>query len=87
MWPLNQIFAFAAAYAMSGAFALWGADLLLRGPRSIDRLLGLAGIAAGLAPAALLATGALDLHVEGAFIVYAGQALFTVLVGASLMRG
>jgi hypothetical protein len=85
MWPLNQTFAFAAAYAISGAFALWGADLALRGG-GVDRLLGLAGLAAGLAPAALLANGALDLHVAGAFVVYAAQAAFTALVGLWLAR-
>lgn len=81
MWPLNQAFAFEAAYASAAAFALWGVDLAVRGPRAIERLLGAAGLATGLVPSALLATGVLDLHVAGAAIVYAAQAAFAALAG------
>ena len=81
MWPLNQAFAFEAAYAGAAAFALWGLDLSLRGPSMTDRLLGAAGLAAGIVPALMLATGVLDLHVQGAAIIYGAQAAFAALVG------
>lgn len=81
LWTLNQTFAKAAVYAISAAFALWGADMLARGPR----LIGAAGIVAGALPAALLAAGVLDMHVAGALVIYAGQALFTMLAGIYLV--
>lgn len=80
LWTLNQTFAKAAVFAISAAFGLWGADLLWRGPRAA-RLLGGLGVVAGLAPAALLAAGILDMHVAGAFVIYAAQALFALLAG------
>lgn len=80
LWTLNQTFAKSAVYAISGAFALWGADLLTKGP-GVARVLGAVGIIAGALPAALLAAGVLDMTVAGAFVIYAGQALFTALAG------
>jgi hypothetical protein len=83
LWTLNQTFARAAVFAASAAFALWGADLAARG-RGAARLVGVAGIVAGALPAALLAMGVLDMHVAGAFVIYAGQASFTALAGIYL---
>lgn len=83
-WELNQSLAYGAVYATSAAFLLWGADLA-REP-GLRRVIGLAGLAAGVAPALLLMTGMLGMNVAGAFVVYAVQAAFGVLVGAELMR-
>lgn len=84
-WAVNQTLAYGAVYATSLAFLSWGADLT-REP-GLRRIVGLAGLAAAIAPAALLMTGALGMNVAGAFVVYALQAGFGVLVGAELMRG
>lgn len=84
-WEFNQALAYGAVYATSFAFLSWGADLA-RAP-GLRRIVGLVGLAAALAPAALLMTGALGMNVAGAFVVYALQAAFGVLVGADLMRG
>ncbi len=86
LWTTNQIFAKAAVYATSAAFALWGADLIARGS-GLARLVGLAGVVAGLAPAALLTAGVLDMHVAGAFAIYGAQSLFTLLAGLWLATG
>lgn len=83
-WELNQSLAYGAVYATSAAFLLWGADLA-REP-GVRRIIGLAGLAAGIAPALLLMTGTLGMNVAGAFVVYAVQAAFGVLIGAELMR-
>lgn len=76
-WELNQALAYAAVYATSLAYVLWGAELFARK----QRLAGIAGLAAGAVPAALLAAGALDMHVAGAFVVYAAQAAFGIVIG------
>lgn len=82
-WALNQALAYAAVYATSAAFVLWGADMLTRRrPR-----VGAIALAAGAAPAALLAYGALDMHVAGAFAIYAMQAAFGVIIGVLMIRG
>jgi hypothetical protein len=86
LWTLNQTFAKAAVFAISAAFALWGADLAVRGA-GLARLLGTAGVIAGAAPAALLAGGVLDMKVAGAFLIYAGQAAFSAAAGIWLAAG
>jgi hypothetical protein len=83
LWTLNQTFAKAAVFAISGAFFLWGADLIGRGAGTV-RLLGAAGMLAGVFPAALLAAGVLDMHVAGAFAIYTAQAAFAALAGIYL---
>ncbi|MEZ5922284.1 MAG: hypothetical protein R3C60_13175 [Parvularculaceae bacterium] len=85
-WELNQALAYEGAYAVSAAFILWGADMLAR-ERGLGRLIGAAGIIAGTAPAFLLATGAIDMHVAGALIVYSTQAAFGVIISLWMMRG
>lgn len=82
-WELNQALAYAAVYAASVAFILWGAALIARG----RMLAGIAGIAAGGVPAALLAIGSLDMHVAGAFAAYSIQAAFGLIIGILIMRG
>lgn len=83
-WELNQTFAYASAFAMSGAFVLWGADLLRRGGPQ-DRWLGIAGLLAGAVPAALMASGLVNLHVAGALLVYSAQWAFSAGAGAWLL--
>jgi hypothetical protein len=83
-WALNQALAYGAVYATSIAFLLWGADLMRDG--GARRIIGVIGVAAGTAPAALLMTDTLEMNVAGAFVVYALQAAFGVLVGADLLR-
>jgi hypothetical protein len=81
-WELNQALAFEAVFAISAAFAFWGADLFRRNAP----VTGIAGIAAGLVPAALLASGAMDMHVAGAFVIYGIQAAFGAIVGVQMIR-
>ena len=84
-WALNQSLAYSAVYAMGVAFTLWGADLLTA--RGAARVLGALGVAGGLATVAMLGFGVVEMNVAGAFVVYAVQAAFGVLVGAALVRG
>lgn len=83
-WALNQALAYGAVYATSIAFLFWGADLARE--TGVRRIIGLAGLAAAIAPASLLMTGTLGMNVAGAFVIYALQAAFGVLAGAELMR-
>lgn len=81
-WELNQALAYFGVYVSSAAFAIWGASSL-----AADwRVFGAAALAAGLAPPALLATGAVDMHVTGAYVVYAIHAAFAVFAGARMLR-
>ena len=85
-WEANQALAKLGVYATGTAFILWGLHLLRTGgawPRS----LGLAGLAAGAAPAVLLAVGAIRMDVAGAFLAYAIHAAWAALVGLWLIRG
>lgn len=79
-WELNQALAYEAVFAISAAFVLWGLSLVRRG----SPVVGAAGLAAGILPAALLATGALDMHVAGAAAIYAIQALFSFMIGVRM---
>ncbi|MBT9446675.1 MAG: hypothetical protein IV086_13320 [Hyphomonadaceae bacterium] len=83
-WELNQALAYGGVFATSISFAIWGVDLIVTQRRR--RILGAAALTAGLVPAALLWSGVMDMHVAGAFVVYAIQAAFGVLAGAELMR-
>lgn len=82
-WALNQALAYAAVYAISTSFALWGVDMLRRGAP----IGGVVAVAAGIAPAALLASGMLDMHVAGANTVYAIEAAFGIFIGLRMIRG
>lgn len=84
-WELNQASAGLGAYLTSAAFFFWSLDLTLKGPGG-NRALGLVGLGVAIGPAAMLATGAIELNVAGAFVVYAAHALFTALVGIQMMR-
>jgi hypothetical protein len=80
-WALNQTLTYGAVYATAAAFTLWGLDLVARG----GRLTGIAALAAGIVPAFLLASGALNMHVAGAFLIYALFAAFGVILGIRMM--
>lgn len=84
-WEANQALAGLGVYATGAAYVLWSLDLL-RGPGMSNRLVAFAGIAAGAAPIAALASGALRMDVHGALIVYAVHALWAALVAVQLVR-
>ena len=83
-WELNQALAAGAVYATSAAFILWGAQLARR--QHFERVVGIAGMLIGAGGAAMLASGALQMNVAGAFAIYGSQALFGILAGAVLAR-
>jgi len=85
-WEANQALARLGVFATAAAFTFWSIDFLRRAglePKAIGGL----GLLAGLVPATLLATGATDMHVAGAFMAYAAFALWGAVVGLHLMRG
>ena len=83
-WEANQALARLGVYMTGLAFAFWSIDLLVR-ERRIWRLVGLAGLLAGLLPAGLLAAGAIRMDLAGAGLVYAVHAAWAALVGLLLM--
>jgi hypothetical protein len=85
-WEGNQALARLGVFATAAAYALWSIDFLRR-PGIEPRLIGGFGLAAGLVPAALLASGALDMRVAGAMLVYAASASWAIAVGQHLARG
>ncbi len=84
-WEANQALARIGVFATGAAFLLWSLDLL-RDRLPWSRLVGVAGLAAGLVPAALLATGTLRMNVGGAMLVYAVHVAWAALVGLMLIR-
>ena len=85
-WEANQALARLGVFATAAAFTFWSIDFLRRAglePKAIGGL----GLLAGLAPAILLATGATDMHVAGAFMAYAAFAAWGAIVGMHLLRG
>ena len=85
IWEFNQALANLAVFAFSIAIALFGAELLRRGG-GFQRITGAICLLAGLAPVALLTVGFVEMNVPGAFLIYGIQALFTFIVGVSLLR-
>lgn len=83
-WHSNQALAKLGVFATGLAYLGWGLDLA---QVRRTRLLGIAGIAAGAIPAALLASGAIRMDVAGAFIAYAAHAVWAALLGAAMWRG
>jgi hypothetical protein len=79
---LNQALAFGAVYATAFAFLVWSLALVRQ--KGFARLVGLVGLAASCAPAALLASAAVTMNVAGAFVIYLLQAVFGILAGALL---
>ena len=85
-WEANQALARIGVFATAAAFVLWSLDFLRR-PGAEAKVIGGLGLAAGLGPALALATGAMDMHVAGAFAAYAAFALWGAIVGFHLLRG
>lgn len=85
-WDLNQALAAIAVFAVGAAYLLWSVGLVAR-RGWVSRGLGVLGIAAGLAPPALLALGLLNMNVAGALIVYGLEAAWTLLAGLALWSG
>jgi hypothetical protein len=83
-WHSNQALAKLGVVATGLAYLGWGLDLA---GNARMRWIGLAGVVAGIVPAALLAAGAITMNVTGAFIAYAAHALWAVLLGAAMWRG
>lgn len=81
-WAANQALAGLGVAAVGAAYALWSVDLL-----RTNRLLAALGLLAGGLPAVLLVGGWIDMHLQAAIAVYAGQALWAVLVGWLMLRG
>jgi hypothetical protein len=85
-WEANQALAGLGVFATAAAFIFWSIDFLCR-PGLEPKAIGALGLLAGLVPAILLATGAINMHVAGAFAVYAAFAGWAALVGLHLIRG
>jgi hypothetical protein len=85
-FAMNQALGKVGVYAGSAAYVFWSLDFLAR-PGAEPRLIGIAGLLAGLVPAFLLAAGWIRLDVTGASLVYAVQGGWAVLVGLHLIRG
>jgi hypothetical protein len=85
-WALNQALAKLGVFAGATAYALWSLDFLRRSGTE-PKLIGLAGLAAALVPAVLLAGGWIAMDVRGAFTVYAVHGAWAALVGLHLIRG
>lgn len=81
-WAANQALAGMAVVAIGAAYALWSLDLL-----RTNRLLAALGLLAGAVPAALLVGGWIDMHLQAAILVYAGQVLWAALLGWLMLRG
>ncbi len=86
VWEASQALARLGVVATGVAFLLWSIALVTRSDR-VGRALGGFGILAGLVPMILLATGVLSMNLHGAIPIYAGQALWMVLVGLYLWSG
>ena len=80
----NQAFAKCAAVLISAGIAAFSLDLAGGAPP--ERSLGIFGLASGLACALAVATGILPLNVHGMSLVLCAQALWTIAVGALLLR-
>jgi hypothetical protein len=85
-WEANQALARLGVVATGVAFVLWSVALATRAG-VFGRALGGLGIVAGVAPAVLLMTGAMTMHLHSAILIYAGQALWMVLAGLYLWTG
>lgn len=85
-WEMNQALAKLGVFAESAAILLWSLHLLGR-PGGWPRIVGLAGLAAALVPAALLAGGLIRMNVAGAFVTYGVQAAWVALVGLYVGKG
>lgn len=84
-WEANQALAQIGVWGTGIAYALWSIDLIRRGD-GFERIAGAAGIAAGLIPVGLLASGVLQMNLAGALILYTAQLAWMGLAGLVLLR-
>lgn len=80
-WLLNQTLAGLGVFATGIAYLCFAFDLRRDRP-----ILAATGALAGLVPAALLATGAINLDVHGALLAYGLHGLWALALGASMWR-
>lgn len=85
LWESNQAAARLAVYSASVAFVVWSVFLIRRKTLE-DLVLGCVGLIAGVAPGAALYTGTITLDVDGAFVAYGAQAVWTGLIGLQMTR-
>lgn len=85
-WEANQALARLGVVASGVGFVLWSLSLLRRAGL-FGRGLAVLGIAAGVVPAALLISGTMTMHLHGAILIYAIQALWMLLAGLYLWSG
>ena len=83
-WLTNQAFAKVGVYMTGIAYTCWSAELLRDQTR--PKWLGAIGLICGFVPVLLLASGAIDLRVGGAFIVYTVHSVWAALVGVALLK-
>jgi hypothetical protein len=81
---VHQALAQLGAVAAGAAYALWSIDLIRRG-RGAERVLGLAGLAAGIVPTGLLIAGVLRMNLAGATIVYGVQLAWMAGLGLLML--
>jgi hypothetical protein len=84
-WESNQALASLGVVAAGAAILLWSLDLLAR-PGAGARIVGGAGIVAGILPSALLAAGLMEMSLAGAFIAYALHAGWAAALGIHMLR-
>jgi hypothetical protein len=82
LWTSNQMLAQAGIFAMAAAFTIWSIDLWQLGWRATC----IAGLTAGLLPAALLLSGSIDTDIAGAIIAYSATAAWALWLGFMLWR-
>lgn len=85
-WHSNQALAKLGVYMTGAAYVLWSIDLLQDDSKAA-KIVGALGLAAGGAPAVLLASGALRMDVAGAFVIYAAHMGWSAMVGLMMFRG
>lgn len=85
-WEANQALARLGVVASGVAFVLWSLSLLRRAGL-FGRGLAVLGIFAGVVPAVLLISGIMTMHLHGAILIYAIQALWMLLAGLYLWSG
>ncbi|NNC73746.1 MAG: hypothetical protein HKN78_12855 [Sphingomonadaceae bacterium] len=84
-WEANQALARMGVYATGTAFACWSADLILRGGTA-NRILGVAGLLAGVGPMIAIGGGLASMDLAGAMAIYAVHGLWAALIGIQFIR-
>jgi|GEM_PF-1617320 len=84
-WEFNQKLAMLGVYGTGMAFVLFSIHLLLSVGWS-KHLLGALGLLAGIAPVGILIANGSAMNVHTALIVYSFHAMWTILIGITLIR-